>query len=81
MNTHKIRDYSTITGKFKGASQSKYSIKLNISNKPPLILHNLKGYDGHNIFEELNNFYIDIKWFLIQLTSTWALLLTETLYL
>ena len=44
LDTYKIRDYSTITGKFRGASQSKCSIKLNISNKLPITFHNLKVF-------------------------------------
>ena len=40
----------------------KCNIKLNIPKKLPIIFHNLKGYDGHFIIRELNNFNnIDIK--------------------
>ena len=55
LNTDKIRDYSTVTGKFRSASHSKYDKTLGI------IFHNLKGYDGHLIFKELNNFNVDIE--------------------
>ena len=40
----------------------KCNIKLNIPKKLPIIFHNLKGYDGHFIIRELNNFNnIDIQ--------------------
>ena len=55
LNTDKIRDYSTVTGKFRSASHCKYDKTLGI------IFHNLKGYDGHLIFKELNNFNVDIE--------------------
>ena len=40
----------------------KCNIKLKIPKKLPIIFHNLKGYDGHFIIRELNNFNnIDIQ--------------------
>ena len=38
----KIRDYSTITGKFRGASHNKCSKYLDIPKKLPVIFHNLQ---------------------------------------
>ena len=34
-------------------------LKLRIPKRLPIIFHNLQGYDGHLIFEELNNFDVD----------------------
>ena len=56
-----MRHYSTITGKFRGASHSKCNKILGIPKKLPIIFHNLQGYDGHLIFKELNNFNVDIE--------------------
>ena len=40
----------------------KCNIKLKIPKKLPIIFHNSKGYDGHFIIRELNNFNnIDIQ--------------------
>ena len=33
---------------------------MKIPKKLPIIFHNLKGYDGHLIFKELNNFDVTI---------------------
>ena len=60
LNTGKIRDYSTVIGKFRGASHSKCNRFLDIPKKLPIIFHNLEGYDGHLIFKELYNFNVDI---------------------
>ena len=54
------RDHCHITGKFRGAAHKKCDLKLKISRKLPIIFHNLQGYDGHIIFKELNNFYVDV---------------------
>ena len=35
-------------------------LKSRIPKRLPIIFHNLQGYDGHLIFEELNNFDVDI---------------------
>ena len=61
LNTDKIRDYSTNTGKFRGASHSKCNKNLGIPKKLPIIFHNLEVYDAHIIFKELNNFNVDIE--------------------
>ena len=37
LNTGKIRDYSTVIGKFRGASYSKFNKYLDISKKLPII--------------------------------------------
>ena len=61
LNTDKIRDYSTATGKFRGVSHSTCHKTLGIPKKLPTIFHNLQRYDGHLIFKELNNFNVDIE--------------------
>ena len=61
LNTDKIRDYSTVIGKFGGGSHSKCSKYLDISKKLLIFFHNFEGYDGHLIFKELNNFNVDIE--------------------
>ena len=60
LNTDKVRDHCHVTGKFRGAAHNKCNSKLRISRKLTLIFHNLQGYDGHRIFNELNNFDVDI---------------------
>ena len=61
INTDKVRHHCHVTGKFRGAPHNKCNLKLRIPRKLPIIFHNLQGYDGHIIFKELSNFYVDIS--------------------
>ena len=60
LNTDEVRDHCHITGKFRGAAHNQCNLKLKIPKKLAIIFHNLKGYDGHIIFKELNNFDVTI---------------------
>ena len=53
---NKVRDHCLITGKYRGAAQYSCNINLKITKKVPVIYQNLKGYDSHLIFKELNKF-------------------------
>ena len=46
----KVRDHCHITGKFRGAAIG------HVTKKVPVMFHNLRGYDSHLIFCELNKF-------------------------
>ena len=61
LNTGKVRDHCHITGNFREAAHNQCNLKLKMPKKLPIIFHNLKGYDGHLIFKELNNFNVDIE--------------------
>ena len=52
---NKVRDHCNITSKYTGAVHWSCNINLKISRKIPVIFHNLKGYDSHLIFQELNS--------------------------
>ena len=52
----KVRDHCHITGKFRGATQRSCNINFQLTKKIPVIFHNLRGYDSHLIFSELNKF-------------------------
>ena len=59
-NNEKVRDHCHITGKFRGAAHWSCIINLQLTEKVPLIFHNLRGYDSHLIFCELNKFDVKI---------------------
>ena len=55
-----VRDHFHKTGKFKDAAHWSSNINLQLTKKFPVIFHNLRGYDSHLIFCELNKFDVKI---------------------
>ena len=59
-NSIRVRDHCHITDKFRGAAHQDCNINLKITNRRPVIFHNLRGYDSHLIIKELGNFGVDV---------------------
>ena len=57
----KIKDHCHVTGKFRGAAHCSCKMNLQLTKKVPLTFHNLRGYDSHLIFHELNKFDVKIE--------------------
>ena len=55
----KLRDNCHVIGKFRGAAHWSCNINLSLTEKAPVIFHNLRGYDSHLIFNKLSKF--DVK--------------------
>ena len=60
-NERKIRDHCHVTGKFKGAAHWDCNINFQLPKNVHAIFHNLKGYDSHLIFSELEKFDVKIS--------------------
>ena len=57
----KVRNHCYVTGKFRGAAHRNCSVNFQLTKKVPVIFHNLRGYDSHLIFNELDKFDVKIK--------------------
>ena len=57
----KVRDHFHVTRKFRGAAHWSCNKSLQLTKRVPIIFHNLKGYDSHLIFCELNKFDVKIN--------------------
>ena len=57
----KARDHCHITGKLRGAAHWSCNINLQLTKKVSVIFPNLRGYDSHLIFDELNKFDVKIE--------------------
>ena len=72
-NNEKVRDHCHVTDKFRGAAHWSCTINLQFTEKVPVIFHNLRGYDSHLIFCELNKFDVKIGVIPNRLENTWHL--------
>lgn len=53
---YKVRDYCQITGDYRGASHLKCGLNFQLNKKIPVVFHNLRGYDGHIIMQNISGF-------------------------
>ena len=47
--------------KFRGAAHRNSNINIQLTKKVPAMFHNLRGYDSHLIFTELDKFDVKIN--------------------
>ncbi|XP_053379108.1 uncharacterized protein LOC123541547 [Mercenaria mercenaria] len=60
-NENPVRDHCHITGKFRGSAHSECNINFKLTHKIPVIFHNLRGYDGHFIMQQIGKFKKEIN--------------------
>ena len=60
-NEEKVRDHCHVTGKFRGVAHWNCKLSFQLTKKAPVIFHNLRGYDSHLIFNELDKFNVKIN--------------------
>ena len=57
----KVWDHCHITGKFTGAAHWNCNINFQLTKKVPVIIHNLRGFGSHLIFNEVDKFDVKIS--------------------
>ena len=56
-----VRNHCHVNGKFRGAAHWSCNIDLQLTKNVPVIFHNLRGYESHLIFCELDKFDLKIS--------------------
>ena len=56
-----VRDHDHVIEKYGGSAHWNCNINLKLSEKFPVILHNLKGYHSHLIMHEIGKFDVKIS--------------------
>ena len=51
----RVRDHCHVTGKYRGSAHEYCNQNYSLTNKIPVVFHNLKGYDSHFIMQEIGN--------------------------
>ena len=53
---NKVRDHCHITSNYRGAAHNSCNRSFRLTEKIPVIFHNLRGYDSHFIMQEIGKF-------------------------
>ena len=57
----KVRDHCHVTGMYRGSAHQACNVNFKLTDKIPVIFHNLRGYDSHFIMQEIGKFNMDIN--------------------
>ena len=57
----KVRGHCHATGRFRSAAHRSCNINLQLTKRVSVIFHNLRSYDSHIIFSELDKFWFKIS--------------------
>ena len=49
----RVRDHCHITGNYRGSAHQDCNLNLRLTNKIPVVFHNLRGYDSHFIMQQI----------------------------
>src|SRR6266496_2072830 len=53
---YKVKDHCHVTGLYRGPACNKCNLQLALTNRIPVVFHNLRGYDSHLLIQKLRIF-------------------------
>ena len=57
----RVSDHCHVTGKYRGSAHQDCNVNFKLTDKIPVIFHNLRDYDSHFIMQEIGEFNMDIN--------------------
>ncbi|GFW03369.1 uncharacterized protein TNCV_4939021 [Trichonephila clavipes] len=56
LNGDAVRDHDHLTGAYRGAAHNRCYLNFNLANYIPVVIHNLRNYDGHFLIQGIDIF-------------------------
>ena len=57
-----VRDHCHMTGRYRGSAHQSCNLNFKVTKKIPVVFHNLRGYDGHLIMQQIGRFCKERSW-------------------
>ena len=59
----RVRDHCHLTGTYRGSAHESCNLNFKVTNRIPVVFHNLRGYDGHLIMQQISRVCKERFWF------------------
>ncbi|GFW51080.1 uncharacterized protein TNCV_3593621 [Trichonephila clavipes] len=56
LNGDAVRDHDHLTGAYRGAAHNRCNLNFKLANYIPVVIHNLRNYDGHFLIQGIGKF-------------------------
>ena len=58
----RVRDHCHMTGRYRGSAHQSCNLNFKVTKKIPVVFHNLRGYDGHLIMQQIGRVCKERSW-------------------
>ena len=58
----RVRDHCHMTGTYRGSAHQSCNLNFKVTKKIPVVFHNLRGYDGHLIMQQIGRVCKERSW-------------------